>query len=84
MTINSARALVLAPFHPSALERLKRRVEVIYENWMDTRELLSPEELVERIQHHDLQIVVVEADFIFDEIFENTSKLRLVGLCRIS
>jgi len=31
---------------------------------MDTGKRFSPEELVERIQNHDLQIVVVEADFI--------------------
>jgi hypothetical protein len=31
---------------------------------MDTGKRLLPEELVERIQNHDLQIVVVEADFI--------------------
>ena len=51
---------------------------------MDTGKRLSPEELVERIQNHDLQIVVVEADFIFDEVFENTNKLRFVGICRAS
>jgi len=78
------KALILAPFNPSALQRLRKGVEIICESWMDTRRLLSPEELVERIQSGDLQIVVVEADFIFDEVFESTDKLRLVGVCRNS
>ncbi|MFQ6121547.1 MAG: NAD(P)-dependent oxidoreductase [Dehalococcoidales bacterium] len=84
MTINTKKALILAPFHPLALKRLKKRVDVIYESWMDTRRLLSPEELIERIQNNNLQIVVVEADFIFDEVFENTNKLRFIGICRAS
>lgn len=75
------KALILAPFHRKALERLRNKIEVIYESWMDTRRLLSPEELAERIQSHDLPIVVVEADFLFDEVFE-ASKLRFIGVCR--
>ncbi|MBI4187140.1 MAG: 2-hydroxyacid dehydrogenase [Chloroflexi bacterium] len=75
------KALILAPFHRQALERLRGRAEVLYESWMDTRRLLSPEELVERIQRDDVQIVVVEADFLFEEVFE-ADKLRFVGVCR--
>lgn len=82
MAEDAIKALILAPFHPQALERLRGRVEVVYESWMDTERLVSPEELIERIQSRDLQIVVVEADFIFDEVFEGTNKLRLVGICR--
>ncbi len=75
-------ALILVPFHPQALERLRSRVGVTHESWMETRRLLSPEELIERIQKDDFQIVVIEADFIFDEVFENAGKLRFVGVCR--
>ena len=28
--------------------------------------------------------MVIEADFIFDEVFESTNRLRLVGVCRNS
>ena len=80
----AVKALILAPFDPSALRRLREGLEIMYESWLDTRRLLSPEELIERIQRHDLQIVVVEADFIFDEVFESTNSLRLVGVCRNS
>ena len=76
------KALILAPFHPASLSRLRSKIEVVYESWMDTRRLVSPEELVERIESEDLQIVVVEADFVFDEVFEGTEKLRFVGTCR--
>jgi D-3-phosphoglycerate dehydrogenase len=84
MPVNVNRALILAPFHQPSLERLKKRVEVVYESWMDTKRLLSPEELVARIQNDDLPIVVIEADFIFDEVLENANKLRFIGVCRAS
>ena len=57
-------------------------MDVIYESWTDTRKLLAPEELIGRIQNHGLQIVVIEADFIFDEVFESTNNLRFIGVCR--
>lgn len=82
MAENATKALILAPFHPQALERLRGRVEVVYESWLDTGRLISPEELIERIQSRALQIVVVEADFIFDEVFESANKLCFVGVCR--
>jgi D-3-phosphoglycerate dehydrogenase len=78
------KALILAPFHSKSLNRLRSKIEIIHESWMDTRRLLSPEELTERIQSQDFQIVVVEADFIFDEVFQSTKKLRFVGVCRNS
>ena len=76
------KALILAPFSPSVLERLRQSLEVIYESWMDTRRLLPPEELIDRIQGQDIEIVVVEADFVFREVFEKAKKLKLVGACR--
>jgi D-3-phosphoglycerate dehydrogenase len=76
------KALILAPFCPSVLERLRQSLEVIYESWMDTRRLVPPEELIDRIQGQDIEIVVVEADFVFREVFERAKKLKLVGACR--
>ena len=76
------KALILAPFHPQALDRLRSKIDVVHESWMDTRRLLSPEELIERIQSQNLQIVIVEADFVFDEVFHATNTLRFVGVCR--
>ncbi len=76
------KALILAPFHSSVLERLGRSLEVTYESWMDTRKLLSSEELIDRIQGQDIQIVVIEADFVAREVFEKATKLKLLGVCR--
>ena len=76
------KALILAPFSPAAIERLSKNLEVIYESWMDTRRLVPAEELIDRIQGQDIEIVVIEADFIFREVFERGRKLKLVGACR--
>lgn len=76
------KALILAPFHPESLARLAKKIEPIYESWFDTRRLLSPEELAGRIEKEDIAIIIIEADFIFDEVFGNTDKLRLIGVCR--
>ncbi len=78
------KALILAPFAPQALERLGARMEVIYESWMDTRQLISPEQLVWRIENDDLSVIVIEADFVFEEMLENARRLRFVGVCRNS
>jgi hypothetical protein len=64
MANDKPRVLILTAFEPSALRELKMRADVIYESWLDTRKLLSLEELVERIESGNLQIVVIEADFI--------------------
>ena len=76
------KALVRAPFWPAALERLRKKTEVIYESWMDANKLLSTEEFIERIQGENIGIVVVEADFISREIFEKATKLKFLGVCR--
>jgi D-3-phosphoglycerate dehydrogenase len=76
------KALVRAPFWSPALERLRKKTEVIYESWMDEKKLLSAEEFIDRIQGEDIGIVVVEADFISREIFEKATKLKFLGVCR--
>ena len=76
------KALILAPFQAEFLKKLRRKIEVTYQSWLDTRRLLSPEELIERIQKENISIIVIEADFIFEEVFEAADKLRFVGICR--
>jgi D-3-phosphoglycerate dehydrogenase len=75
-------ALVLAPFWPAELERLRQKLDVTYESWMQTNKLLSAEEFIDRIQNQGFDIVVVEADFVTREVFERASKLKFVGVCR--
>lgn len=76
------KALILVPFQPAALQRLQASVDVVCESWMETRRLYAPEELAARIQSEGFQIVVIEADFVFDEVFESAKGLRFVGVCR--
>ncbi len=76
------KALILAPFDSSVLEKLGQSLEVTYESWMDTRKLLSSEELIDRIQGQDIALVVIEADFVSREVFEKATKLKLLGACR--
>jgi D-3-phosphoglycerate dehydrogenase / 2-oxoglutarate reductase len=76
------KALVLAPFDKPSLEKLGSRVEVIQRSWTDTGELLEPEQFLQYINHQDVQIIVMEADFIFEEVLDETDKLRLIAVCR--
>jgi phosphoglycerate dehydrogenase-like enzyme len=76
------KALVLAPFSEVDLDRLRRRMTVIYEPWTDTRMLWDPADLAVRLAHESIEAVVTEIDFLFDEVFEDPSPLRFVGLCR--
>ena len=76
------KALVLAPFAPSQLERLRRRMTVVYEPWTETRMLWDPAELAVRLAEESIEAVVAEVDFLFGEVFEDPSPLRFIGLCR--
>lgn len=80
----SETALVLAPFTQDALEALSRAVSVRYESWTDTRRLYSQEELSQRINRDDIGILVVEADFVPEEVFQGAGRLKFVGVCRNS
>ena len=78
------RTLILAPFDPIQLDRLRAEMTVEYESWLDTRKLTDPEELAHRLRASGISILVVEADFVFEETLEDTPDLRLVGVCRAS
>ena len=77
-----SRALVLAPFSGEALDALGAVMPVIYESWMDTRRLHAPDELSRRIVQEDVGVLVVEADFVFEEVFQDGGPLRFLGVCR--
>ena len=78
----SERALILAPFTQDALGSLAHTISVTYESWTDTRRLYSPPELSDRINMEGISILVVEADFVFDEVFQQSKPLKLLGSCR--
>ena len=77
-------ALVLAPFSPEALDTLGTRMAVAYESWTETRRLYAPDELSERLNLNGITVLVVEADFVFEEVFQQCSSLRFLGVCRNS
>ena len=54
----------------------------MYESWLDTRRLQDPDELGLRLHTDAFDVLVVEADFVFPEVFEAAPNLRLVGVCR--
>ena len=78
------KALVLAPMTEEPLARLKELMPVTYESWADTHQLADPEELARRIQTEVFSILVVEADFLPEELFQQAGNLRLVAICRNS
>jgi D-3-phosphoglycerate dehydrogenase len=76
------RTLILAPFSERALARLRTRVDVTYESWLDTDRIYDPEQLGERLARDRFRALVVEADFVFEETFDAAPDLRFVGICR--
>jgi len=76
------KALILAPFHPDALARLREHGEVVYESWLDTGTLTDPEELGARLSAEGFDVLITEADFVFEETFAAAPDLKFVGVCR--
>jgi D-3-phosphoglycerate dehydrogenase / 2-oxoglutarate reductase len=80
--VSKKRALILAPFTTAGLTSLHGQVDVAYESWMETRRLQDPEALAQRLRDEHIEILVVESDFVFEEIFEGAPDLGFVGVCR--
>lgn len=76
------RVLILAPFSARQLDRLRRRCGVTYESWLDTNRLQDPDELAARLDREGIDALIVEADFVFEEVFVGAPGLKLVGVCR--
>ena len=75
-------ALVLAPFSAAQLIALRRDVAVTHESWMDTMRLYGPDELATRLKDERVAVLVIEADFVLEEVFDGAPSLRFVGICR--
>ena len=76
------RALILAPFSAACLAGLRQLLQVTYESWLDTRRLYDPDELASRVQQENVQVLIIEADFVFEDLFEQADSLKFVGICR--
>ena len=82
--MKTTRALILAPFDEPQIERLTADMRVAHESWLDTLKLTDPDELAARIRSEGISVLVVEADFVFEETFADAPGLRFVGICRAS
>jgi len=75
--------LVLAPFSTDGLAALGGLGTVAYEPWTRTLRLHDPEELGLRLREEGFQALVVESDFLFEELFDAAGGvLRLAAICR--
>ena len=74
--------LVLAPFSEDGLARLAALGRVAHEPWTETRILWDPEELGARLTNEGFDALVVEADFLFEELFDAAPGLRIAAICR--
>ena len=55
---------------------------VDYESWTETHTLQDPAELGLRLQREKITYLIIEADFVFEELFQNAPDLKFVGVCR--
>ena len=74
--------LVLAPFSDDGLAQLAALGSVVYEPWTETRTLWDPEELGARLTSEGFDALAVEADFLFEELFDAAPGLRIAAICR--
>ncbi len=75
-------ALILAPFAKGPLLSLGKEMRVTYENWLEVGRIYDPEELAQRLAKERISYLVIEADFVFEEVLEAAKDLHLVGICR--
>ncbi len=80
----TARALMLAPFDGRQLARLRGEIAVRYESWLDARRVSDPDALAARIRGERFAMLVVEADFVFEDMLAECPSLAFVGVCRAS
>ena len=80
--VRNPQALILAPFAEGELRRLSGRLHVEYQSWMVSRRMHDPDELAARLNGLGASVLIVELDFVFEEVFEAVPSLKLVGVCR--
>jgi autoinducer 2 (AI-2) kinase len=76
------KAFVTASFSPSGLERLKRHMEVVHEDWRQKQKIyFDGAKFAARINELGADVLIIEADLAHEEVLDNT-KLKLIGCCR--
>jgi D-3-phosphoglycerate dehydrogenase len=74
--------MVLAPFSKPGLAGLRELGRLTYEPWTVTKQLYDPRELGARLEAEGARALVVEADFLFEELFEAAPSLAFAAICR--
>jgi len=75
-------SLVLAPFSSDGLDLLGKIGSVTYEPWTESKVIHDPVQLGIRLAEEEFNILIVEADFLFQELFEMATPLYFAALCR--
>lgn len=76
------RALITASFHPDGLERLRRHMDVVHEDWRTSKQIhFDCARFAEHLRDVGTDVLIVEADLVRDEVFD-AGLLRLIGCCR--
>lgn len=81
---NRPRGLFLAPFERRQLLRLAGRLDVECDSWMQSKRLVDPDTLVARLNGLGASVLVIEPDFVFQEVIDAVPSLRFLGICRAS
>ena len=76
------KALITAPFSESAIKRLKKYMDVKYENWRKTNILYQdPKDYIKKIKQEEADVLITEGDEIDREVMEECD-IRIIGVCR--
>ncbi len=76
------KALITASFHPDGIERLKRHMDVEYDDWRAQRRIyFDGQQFAARINASGADVVIVEADLVHDEVLDSC-RLKIIGCCR--
>jgi D-3-phosphoglycerate dehydrogenase len=76
------KALITASFSLEGLQRLARHMEVVYEDWRETRRIhFDGAQFAEHIRELGTDVLVVEADLVHDDVL-NACSLKLIASCR--
>lgn len=71
-----------ASFSADGLERLRRHMDVVHEDWRAARGLyFDGQQFAQRIAEVGADVLIVEADLVHDEVLDAVP-LRLIGCCR--
>lgn len=76
------KALITATFHPDGLARLRRHMDVEYDDWRASKRIYyDGQQFAERIRAVGADVLIVEADLVHEEVLD-TCTLQLIGCCR--